>query len=56
MKKPTQKELEQLENAKSTFKEIMKVHMREPFNDKETQLFLIILKNKKLKEFGSMIN
>jgi hypothetical protein len=38
MKKPTQKELEQLENAKSTFKEIMKVHMKEPFNDSEIQV------------------
>jgi hypothetical protein len=47
MKIPTQKELEQLENAKSTFKEIMKVHMREPFNDKEIQFFLVILKNLK---------
>ena len=45
MKIPTQKELEQLENSKSTFKEIMKVHMREPFNDKEIQLFFVILKN-----------
>ena len=39
MKIPTQKELEQLENSKSTFKEIMKVHMREPFNDKEIHRF-----------------
>lgn len=47
MKTPTQKELEQLENAKSSFKEIMKVHMREPFNDKEIRFFLVILKNLK---------
>ena len=40
MKIPTEKELEQLEHAKSTFREIMKVHMREPFNDSEIQLFL----------------
>ena len=32
---PTQKELEQLEKAKSTLKEILKVHMREPFSDPE---------------------
>ena len=32
---PTKKELDQLEKAKATFKEIMKVHMREPFDDKE---------------------
>jgi hypothetical protein len=27
---PTQKELEQIEKAQSTLKEILKVHMREP--------------------------
>ena len=47
MKTPTQKELEQLVNAKSTFKEIMKVHMREPFNDNEIQFFLNNIKNLK---------
>ena len=36
---PTQKELDQLEQAKATFKEIMKVHMREPFDDKEFAIF-----------------
>jgi len=32
---PTLKELEQLQKAKSTLKEILKVHMREPFSDAE---------------------
>ena len=32
---PTQKELEQIEKAKSSLKEILKVHMREPINDPE---------------------
>ena len=31
------KELEQLQKAKSTLKEILKVHMREPINDNEFQ-------------------
>ena len=35
---PTQKELDQLEKAKSTLKEILKVHMRESFSDKEFQM------------------
>ena len=34
---PTMKELEQLQKAKSTLKEILKVHMREPINDNEFQ-------------------
>ena len=34
---PTIKELEQLQKAKSTLKEILKVHMREPINDNEFQ-------------------
>ena len=32
---PSIKELEQLEKAKSSLKEILKVHMREPFSDPE---------------------
>ena len=32
---PTQKELDQIEKSKATFKEITKVHMREPFTDPE---------------------
>jgi hypothetical protein len=48
MKKPTQKELEQIEKAKSTLKSILNVHMREPFSDNE---FEILLNNmKKLKK------
>jgi hypothetical protein len=39
-KMPTEKELEQLENSKSTFKEIMKVHMREPFTQSEVRTLL----------------
>jgi hypothetical protein len=35
---PTQKELEQLQKAKSSLKEILKVHMREPFSDPEFQI------------------
>ena len=50
MKTPTQKELEQLENAKSTFKEIMKVHMREPFIESEVKVLLGNIK--KLKNKG----
>jgi hypothetical protein len=38
MKIPTQKEIEQLENAKSTFKEIMKVYIRENIMDSEIQI------------------
>ena len=34
----TQKQLDQLEKAKSTLKEILKVHMRESFSDKEFQM------------------
>ena len=34
---PTQKELDQIEKAKSSLKEILKVHMREPFSDPEFQ-------------------
>ena len=32
---PTSKELEQIQKAQSTLKEILKVHMREPINDPE---------------------
>jgi hypothetical protein len=32
---PTKKELEQIEKAKSSLKEILKVHMREAFSDSE---------------------
>ena len=32
---PTQKELEQIEKAQSTLKEILKVHMREPIYEPE---------------------
>lgn len=32
---PTKKELEQIQNAKASLKEILKVHMREPFSDPE---------------------
>ena len=47
---PTKKELDQLEKAKATFKEIMKVHMREPFSDPE---FLALFGNmKRLKKNG----
>ena len=34
---PTQKELEQIEKAQSTLKEILKVHMREPFTQTEVR-------------------
>ena len=34
---PTQKELDQIEKAKSSLKEILKVHMREAFSDAEFQ-------------------
>lgn len=34
---PTKKELEQIEKAKSSLKEILKVHMREAFSDTEFQ-------------------
>jgi hypothetical protein len=33
---PTKKELEQIEKAKSSLKEILKVHMREAFSDTES--------------------
>ena len=32
---PTKNELEQIQNAKASLKEILKVHMREPFTDPE---------------------
>ena len=44
---PSIKELEQIEKAKATFKEIMKVHMREPVDDKEFQIFFGNLKRLK---------
>jgi len=50
MKIPARKELEQLENAKSTFKEIMKVHMREPFTESEVRVLFGNIK--KLKNKG----
>jgi hypothetical protein len=53
MKIPTQKEIEQLENAKSTFKDIIKVHMREPFDDGEIEFFLNNIK--KLKKHNCSI-
>ena len=54
MKKPTQKELEQIEKAKSTLKSILSVHMREPFSDNE---FEILLSNmKKLKKMSVIYN
>ena len=47
---PTQKELEQIEKAQSTLKEILKVHMREPINDSE---FEALFNNmKRLKKNG----
>ena len=50
MKTPTQKELEQLEKAKSSLKEILKVHMREPFSDPE--LLTLVGNMKKLRKNG----
>jgi len=44
MKKPTQKELEQIEKAKSTLKSILSVHMREPFSDNEFEILLSNMK------------
>ena len=50
MKIPTQKELDQIEKAKSSLKEILKVHMREPFSDPE---FHTLFGNmKRLKKMG----
>ena len=47
---PTSKELEQIEKAQSTLKEILKVHMREPINDPE---FEALFNNmKRLKKNG----
>ena len=47
---PTQKELEQIEKAQSTLKEILKVHMREPIDDPE---FEALFNNmKRLKKNG----
>ena len=47
---PTQKELEQIEKAQSTLKEILKVHMREPIDDSE---FEALFNNmKRLKKNG----
>ena len=46
----TQKELEQIQKAQSTLKEILKVHMREPINDSE---FEALFNNmKRLKKNG----
>jgi len=47
---PTSKELEQIQKAQSTLKEILKVHMREPINDPE---FEALFNNmKRLKKNG----
>tara|TARA_B100000497_G_C7675767_1_gene408220 strand:+ start:394 stop:849 length:456 start_codon:yes stop_codon:yes gene_type:complete len=47
---PTSKELEQIQKAQSTLKEILKVHMREPIDDPE---FDALFNNmKKLKKNG----
>jgi hypothetical protein len=47
---PTAKELEQIQKAQSTLKEILKVHMREPINDPE---FEALFNNmKRLKKNG----
>ena len=47
---PTSKELEQIQKAQSTLKEILKVHMREPIDDPE---FDTLFNNmKKLKKNG----
>ena len=46
-------DLERLENAKSTFKEIMKVHMREPFDENELQM--VFGNMKKLKAKGCQV-
>lgn len=47
---PTQKELEKIEKAQSTLKEILKVHMREPIDDPE---FEALFNNmKRLKKNG----
>ena len=50
MKKPTQKELEQIEKAKSTLKSILSVHMREPFSDNEFEILLSNMKKLKKNE------
>ena len=47
---PTQKELEQIEKAQSTLKEILKVHMREPINDPELEALFHNMKNLKKNE------
>jgi len=47
---PTQKELEQIEKAKSSLKEILKVHMREAFSDPE--LLTLLGNMKKLRKNG----
>ena len=44
---PTLKELEQIQKAQSTLKEILKVHMREPFSDPE--LLTLVGNMKKLR-------
>ena len=46
---PTQKELEQIEKAQSTLKEILKVHMREPINDPEFEALFNNMKRLKKK-------
>ena len=51
---PTQKELDQIEKAKATFKEIMKVHMREPFS--ETEVRTLGGNVKRLKEKGCIFS
>ena len=47
---PTQKELEQIEKAQSTLKEILKVHMREPINDPELEALFHNMKKLKKNE------
>jgi len=47
---PTSKELEQIQKAQSTLKEILKVHMREPINDPELEALFHNMKNLKKNE------
>ena len=44
---PTSKELEQIQKAQSTLKEILKVHMREPIYDPEFEALLTNMKRLK---------
>ena len=47
---PTSKELEQIQKAQSTLKEILKVHMREPINDPELEALFHNMKKLKKNE------